>query len=100
MIHSDNGTNFKGTAKELHQAIRELNEAQPAAPHTGGAWERLIGSIKIALHTRSMTGRAVVELSCLLHFCAAASRTVFSSLFLVFVLFCASMDHPPLFLLG
>ncbi|XP_065197638.1 uncharacterized protein LOC135829160 [Sycon ciliatum] len=66
VIHSDNGTNFKGAAKELRQAIRELNEARiqdqlshdgitwsfnpPAAPHMGGAWERLVGSIKTALH--------------------------------------------------
>ncbi|XP_065197565.1 uncharacterized protein LOC135829088 [Sycon ciliatum] len=66
VIHSDNGTNFKGAAKELRQAIRELNEARiqdqlshdgitwsfnpPAAPHIGGAWERLVGSVKTALH--------------------------------------------------
>ena len=66
VIHSHNGTNFKGAAKELCQAIRELNEAHiqdqlshdgitwsvnlPPAPHIGGAWERLIGSIKTVLH--------------------------------------------------
>ncbi|XP_065193160.1 uncharacterized protein LOC135824355 [Sycon ciliatum] len=66
VIHSDNGTNFKGAAKELRQAIRELNEAHiqdqlshdgitwsfnpPAPPHMGEAWGRLVGSIKTALH--------------------------------------------------
>ncbi|XP_058827023.1 uncharacterized protein LOC131687005 [Topomyia yanbarensis] len=63
---SDRGTNFQGTSKELQTAILNLNHDQlakeftsshtqwyfipPASPHMGGAWERLIRSVKQNLH--------------------------------------------------
>lgn len=67
-MHSDNGTNFKGTAN----ALRELNWEKianhsstlkiewvfnpPSAPWWGGWWERLIGILKSIL--RKVLGRA------------------------------------------
>ncbi|XP_058817188.1 uncharacterized protein LOC131680495 [Topomyia yanbarensis] len=66
VIYSDRGTNFQGTSKELQTAILNLNHDQlakeftsshtqwyfipPASPHMGGAWERLIRSVKQNLH--------------------------------------------------
>jgi len=65
-MYSDNGTNFRGANNELKAAISELDpktlESQlqpigvkwmfnpPAAPHMGGAWERLVRSVKTSLH--------------------------------------------------
>lgn len=65
VVYSDNGTNFVKANKELKEAVANLNleEQQslaatkgiewkfnpPAAPHMGGAWERLVRSVKIAL---------------------------------------------------
>ncbi|XP_036348065.1 uncharacterized protein LOC118757462, partial [Rhagoletis pomonella] len=59
---SDNGTNFIGAERELRQAVAEVNRNElvrtftsshtkwnfnpPLAPHMGGAWERLVRSIK------------------------------------------------------
>ena len=64
-MYSDCGTNFKGADKELKRAIEELNLAKvaetatirgikwhwnpPASPHMGGAWERMVRSIKTVL---------------------------------------------------
>lgn len=56
-ILSDNGTNFHGATNELQASLRSAQEDQvstgikwifnpPAAPHMGGCWERLIGSVK------------------------------------------------------
>ena len=66
-IYSDNGTNFKGAKTELETALQELDQNQicstlaahsigwhfipPHAPHFGGAWERLVRSVKTALKT-------------------------------------------------
>lgn len=65
VIRSDCGTNFKGAKSELHNQIREFDRIKidafsrrreiqwkfntPNAPHMGGAWERLIRSIKTSL---------------------------------------------------
>ncbi|UYV84755.1 hypothetical protein LAZ67_X003341, partial [Cordylochernes scorpioides] len=64
-IYSDNGTNFVGASKELKLAASEIDFEvmaasgrfgpvkwkfnPPAAPHFGGAWERLIKSVKKCL---------------------------------------------------
>ncbi|CAG7832898.1 unnamed protein product [Allacma fusca] len=64
-IYSDNGTNFRGAERELRQAMDELDRNRikaeltshktdwkfipPRSPHMGGAWERLVRSIKVAL---------------------------------------------------
>ncbi|XP_062551031.1 uncharacterized protein LOC134215999 [Armigeres subalbatus] len=62
VIYSDRGTNFQGASKELNVAISNLDhermEAEftsshtswnfipPASPHMGGAWERLVRTVK------------------------------------------------------
>lgn len=60
-IWSDNGTNLQGAAKELRAAIDRATEEEaskrmiswrfipPGAPFMGGAWERLVRSVKTAL---------------------------------------------------
>ncbi|XP_058809946.1 uncharacterized protein LOC131675118 [Phymastichus coffea] len=64
-IYSDNGTNFVRANKELAEEIKSLDIRKqkqfaesrrikwhfnpPDAPHMGGAWERLIRSVKVAL---------------------------------------------------
>ncbi|XP_052890062.1 uncharacterized protein LOC128298349 [Anopheles moucheti] len=61
-IISDRGTNFVGAARELKDALKEVDESTlksrfnspelkwsfnpPAAPHFGGSWERLVQSVK------------------------------------------------------
>lgn len=58
---SDNGTNFKSASKEILRnidvecgeiftdATTRWNFIPPSAPHMGGAWERLVRSVKAAL---------------------------------------------------
>ena len=64
-LYSDCGTNFKGADKELTECLKELNQSQiavwtqrkginwkfnpPEAPHMGGAWERMVRTVKVAL---------------------------------------------------
>lgn len=64
-LYSDNGTNLRGADKELQLAAQQLdtealkqvgaNNAMkwhfipPSSPHWGGAWERLIRSVKTSL---------------------------------------------------
>ncbi|XP_047213499.1 uncharacterized protein LOC124863241 [Girardinichthys multiradiatus] len=63
-ILSDQGTNFKGGSKELHEAFSALEPAvkdqlaaqqilfrfnPPNAPHFGGSWEREVRSVRNAL---------------------------------------------------
>jgi transposase InsO family protein len=65
VLYSDNGTNFRAADKEMKQAAEEimkqpgwLNQVAktsrwsfipPASPHMGGAWERLVRSVKTGL---------------------------------------------------
>ncbi|XP_065180445.1 uncharacterized protein LOC135811008 [Sycon ciliatum] len=65
VIYSDNGTNLRGAARELKESLDQLDQTRltaeliprgikwefnpPAAPHMGGAWERLVRSVKTAL---------------------------------------------------
>ena len=67
VMYSDNGTNFRGACTELKEQVRKIDAEKqreyalknglkwifnpPDAPHMGGAWERLIKSIKTALST-------------------------------------------------
>ncbi|XP_062533439.1 uncharacterized protein LOC134202468 [Armigeres subalbatus] len=63
-IFSDNGTNFVGANNQLKQEIGELHQHlastftntrtrwsfnPPGAPHMGGAWERMVRSVKVAI---------------------------------------------------
>ena len=64
-IFSDNGTNFRGANRELQQCLDSINQEEvtrylhsafikwkfipPSAPHFGGAWERLVRSVKTTL---------------------------------------------------
>lgn len=73
---SDNGTNFVGAERELRQAIREMdsnvfvynfktaytkwNFNPPHAPPMGGAWERMIRSVKTVFY-KITTSRAPNE---------------------------------------
>ncbi|XP_076279059.1 uncharacterized protein LOC143208473 [Lasioglossum baleicum] len=66
IVYSDNGTNFKGASREIKEAIAKIDKEKqqeyalarkikwvfnpPDAPHMGGVWERLIRSVKTALH--------------------------------------------------
>ncbi|XP_046869100.1 uncharacterized protein LOC124461640 [Drosophila willistoni] len=69
-IYSDNGTNFRGTDAFLKDKFhlddammhRELSQQEiswyfnpPSAPHMGGAWERLVRSVKTVLYQVEMT---------------------------------------------
>lgn len=64
IIYSDNATNFKGADRELKAAYEQWEPAlreyaltqrtewrfiSPGAPHQGGAWERLVRTVKTAL---------------------------------------------------
>jgi len=64
-LFSDNGKNFQGAGRELKAAMKEVDHNEiyrklaikmikwnflpPVTPHMGGAWERLVRSIKTAL---------------------------------------------------
>ena len=65
-MYSDNGTNFKGATTELKEFVQKLDQTKiidfattamiewsfnpPKAPHMGGAWERLVRSIKEVMY--------------------------------------------------
>ncbi|XP_062538119.1 uncharacterized protein LOC134206418 [Armigeres subalbatus] len=62
MIYTDRGTNFIGASRQMKEAAQAVNTDEvmkefitsdtnwsfnpPLAPHMGGSWERLIGSVK------------------------------------------------------
>ncbi|XP_053686571.1 uncharacterized protein LOC128736118 [Sabethes cyaneus] len=59
-IYSDNGTNFRGANRLLQEQIEQLAATftstttkwvfiPPGTPHMGGAWERMVRSIKTAM---------------------------------------------------
>lgn len=62
-VFCDNGTNFRGADTELKRALEDnvkkaiedrytrvkFNFNPPSAPHMGGAWERLVRSVKVGL---------------------------------------------------
>jgi hypothetical protein len=64
-LFSDNGTNLRGADREMTEAIRKLDNDDLhhdlanrrmqwhfiplVAPHMGGSWERMIGTVKRAL---------------------------------------------------
>ncbi|XP_055605426.1 uncharacterized protein LOC129753616 [Uranotaenia lowii] len=65
-IYMDNGTNFLGASRELEVQIKAINEGlasiftdaetqwcfiPPVTPHMGGAWERMVRSVKSAMST-------------------------------------------------
>ncbi|XP_062557563.1 uncharacterized protein LOC134222429 [Armigeres subalbatus] len=72
VIFSDRGTNFQGASKELKAVLQNINQDQlvrefmtpntewtfipPVSPHMGGAWERLIRTVKANL-TKLQWGR-------------------------------------------
>lgn len=59
-FRSDNGTNFVWAAKEYKSRLGERIKWMfnpPAAPHQGGAWERLVGSVKKTLQNMEMPDR-------------------------------------------
>lgn len=78
-IVSDNGTNFVGASTELKECLKSWNQEQiqddllqrgiewkfnpPLAPHFGGAWERMIRSVKTIL--RAILGNQCVHLDTL-----------------------------------
>ncbi|XP_043471613.1 uncharacterized protein LOC122504525 [Leptopilina heterotoma] len=65
-IFSDNGTNMVGANSELQRSVKEIDYElfeyemtnrgikwrfiPPGTPHMGGAWERMVKSVKIALN--------------------------------------------------
>ncbi len=72
---SDQGTNFKGGERELHDAFKAMHSSlqtclaehqikfvfnPPCAPHFGGTWEREIRSIKTALNA-TLNAQTVTE---------------------------------------
>ncbi|XP_055585318.1 uncharacterized protein LOC129738158 [Uranotaenia lowii] len=68
-FYSDNGTNFQGAERILrHQISQGLSETftssdtkwsfiPPGAPHMGGAWERLVQSVKAAMNEAYCEGK-------------------------------------------
>lgn len=70
-IISDRGTNFIGASRELKEALQQVDQNKlmeyfvspnvkwsfnpPASPHFGGAWERLVQSVKKSLKHLQLT---------------------------------------------
>ena len=67
LILSDCGSNFKGASKELKTELNQLNQRKigdhcsskevewrfnpPSAPHMGGAWERMVRTVKTTMRS-------------------------------------------------
>ncbi|XP_058449077.1 uncharacterized protein LOC131429043 [Malaya genurostris] len=69
-IYSDDATNFVGASNELRDEIKVMNASlaetftnattkwmfvPPSTPHMGGAWERMVRSVKSAFYAMSTT---------------------------------------------
>ena len=83
-VFSDNGTNFVAANKELADEIKAVNDKKledemlvqavewsfnpPHAPHTGGVWERRVGSVKSVfrhlVHDRLLTDEELLSFMC------------------------------------
>ncbi|XP_049866070.1 uncharacterized protein LOC126366823 [Pectinophora gossypiella] len=75
-IHSDNGTNMHGADRELRRALQDEASQRsitwrfitPSAPFMGGAWERLVRTVKTALlsvlHERHPREEVLATLLC------------------------------------
>ncbi|XP_055604271.1 uncharacterized protein LOC129752524 [Uranotaenia lowii] len=82
-IYTDNGTNFLGASRELEDQIVAINQGlasiytdaetqwcfiPPVTPHMGGAWERMVRSVKSAMSTfhesRSPTDEVFATVLC------------------------------------
>lgn len=91
VLYSDNATNFHGADKEMRVAIEEVLADEkwgeklagdriewrfipPSSPHMGGAWERLVRSVKEAL--RATLGNQTLKPETLLTALAEAEHTV------------------------
>lgn len=76
-MYSDNGTNFRGADRLLKEELKSIDNDHvvrelatkciswkfnpPAAPHMGGAWERLIRSVKTILYKISPSHKFIEE---------------------------------------
>ncbi|XP_055590318.1 uncharacterized protein LOC129742446 [Uranotaenia lowii] len=71
-FYSDNGTNFRGANNVLQEQVRKIEEGlastftntttkwifiPPGTPHMGGAWERMVRSVKTAMESSLASGR-------------------------------------------
>ncbi|XP_062713471.1 uncharacterized protein LOC134290365 [Aedes albopictus] len=86
-LFSDNGSNFQGTARVLMAQIQQGLAATvtstttrwvfipPASPHMGGAWERMVRSVKQAMFSAYHSDRKLDDES-LLTFVAEAEAIV------------------------
>jgi len=95
-IFSDNGTNFVGAAKILKESLLSLNSDKidhycsqrniewnfnpPTASHMGGAWERMIRSIRKILQSL-LQSQTINDEGCLTFFCFEAIQTCLLAFF-------------------
>ncbi|XP_055614645.1 uncharacterized protein LOC129760976 [Uranotaenia lowii] len=71
-FYSDNGTNFRGADNVLQTQVQNIQEGlsstftntatkwifiPPGTPHMGGAWERMVRSIKTAMESSAVVNR-------------------------------------------
>ncbi|XP_055603746.1 uncharacterized protein LOC129751978 [Uranotaenia lowii] len=71
-FYSDNGTNFRGADNVLQEQVRNIQEGlsstftntttkwifiPPGTPHMGGAWERMVRSVKTAMESSISANR-------------------------------------------